>query len=462
MNAATETEKVWGLDARGLHDRFWAARGVRIIRRGVGTLRGVCPDTFLLLERDDLVLFDPPATANRLVSVRLTERGRDGYTERVIADDANRLISLRRLYTAPVHSKCRMLVTSDPAMAWLWHRSPSRRAGYREVRFATGLNRYRQTSRRGQYFDASDPDAEKRFVVALMQRWDDVETGCAGVTARQTGVWIHQSATVEPGARFVGPVWIGAGVRVEARQVVVGPQIVTDRTAIEPVTAPSLRIRRRVEAGRKSTTLPATHHRLVTRRLFDIAFSLVVLALTAPLFPLIMFAIWLDDGRPFFFAHTRQTLGGRNFVCFKFRTMCKNAEQLKERIAGQNVCDGPQFHVEDDPRLLRVGRLLRRFQLVELAQFVNVLFGHMSVIGPRPSPDDENQFCPAWRDARLSVRPGVTGLWQVSRTRAPQADFQEWIRHDLDYVERQSWRLDLVIIYKTTRDIISRVCAAVR
>ncbi len=84
----------------------------------------------------------------------------------------------------------------------------------------------------------------------------------------------------------------------------------------------------------------------------------------------------------------------------------------------------------------------------------------MSVIGPRPSPDDENQFCPAWRDARLSVRPGVTGLWQVSRTRAPQADFQEWIRHDLDYVEHQSWRLDLVIIYKTTLDILGRLYAA--
>jgi len=217
-----------------------------------------------------------------------------------------------------------------------------------------------------------------------------------------------------------------------------------------------------VVPGRESAVSPATRRRLVARRLFDIAFSLVALTLIAPLFPLIMLAIWLDDGRPFFFLHTRQTLGGRNFVCFKFRTMCKNAEQLKGQLAGENVCDGPQFHVEDDPRLLRVGRVLRRFHLDELPQFVNVLFGHMSVIGPRPSPDDENQFCPAWRDARLSVRPGVTGLWQVSRTRAPQADFQEWIRHDLDYVEHQSWRLDVVIMYKTTRDIISRVCAAMK
>jgi len=457
VTAATATEKVWGLDARGLHDRYWLARGVRIIRRGAGRLRGPCADTFLLLEPDDLVLFDPPAANDRLVSVRLIERGQDGYTERVVSDAANRLVSLRRQYTAPVRSACRMLATSDPAMAWLWHQSCSRRAGFRELRFAAGLDRYRQTSRRGRHFDASDPEAARRFVVALMQRWDDVETGCSGVSSRARGVWIHQSASVEPGARFVGPVWIGAGVRVEARQVVVGPRIVSDRTAIEPVPTPPARVTRRVVPGRVSASSPARRRRLVARRVFDIAFSLVALALTAPLFPVIMLAIWLDDGRPFFFSHTRQTLGGRNFVCFKFRTMCRNAEQLKGRLAAENVCDGPQFHVEDDPRLLGVGRFLRRFHLDELPQFVNVLFGHMSVIGPRPSPDDENQFCPAWRDARLSVRPGVTGLWQVSRTRAPQADFQEWIRHDLDYVEHQSWWLDLVIIYKTTRDIVSRV-----
>ncbi len=457
MIAATKTEKVWGLDARGLHDRYWVARGIRIIRRGIGTLRGACAGTFLLLEPDDLVLFDPPAAADRLVFVRLTERGQDGYTERVVADDANRLVSLRRLYTAPVHNVCRLLVTSDPALAWLWHRSSGRRAGFREVRFAAGLGRYRQTSRCGRYFDASDPDAATRFVVALMQRWDDVETGCSGVSARTRGVWIHQSAFVAPGARFVGPVWIGAGVRVDAEQVVVGPRIVNDRTAIEPVPAPPLQDPRRVVAGRESTPSPATRRRLVARRVFDIAFSLVALALTAPLFPVIMLAIWLDDGRPFFFSHTRQTLGGRNFVCFKFRTMCKNAEQLKGQLAGHNVCDGPQFHVEDDPRLLGVGRLLRRFHLDELPQFVNVLFGHMSVIGPRPSPDDENQFCPAWRDARLSVRPGVTGLWQVSRTRAPQADFQEWIRHDLDYVSRQGLRMDLMIVTRTAWQLAARL-----
>ncbi len=77
----------------------------------------------------------------------------------------------------------------------------------------------------------------------------------------------------------------------------------------------------------------------------------------------------------------------------------------------------------------------------------------MSVVGPRPSPDKENQYCPAWREARLSVRPGVTGLWQVRRTRAPETDFQEWIRYDLEYVTHESWRLDVWIILQTIRKI---------
>jgi lipopolysaccharide/colanic/teichoic acid biosynthesis glycosyltransferase len=192
------------------------------------------------------------------------------------------------------------------------------------------------------------------------------------------------------------------------------------------------------------------------RRVFDIVFSLGALLFTAPLYPLIMFAIWLEDGRPFFFAHTRQTTGGRNFACYKIRTMSRDADSRKTALAGRNVCDGPQFHIEDDPRLLRVGQLLRQLHLDELPQFLNVLRGDMSIIGPRPSPIEENQFCPAWRDARLSVKPGITGLWQVDRTRAPNADFQEWIRHDLEYVERQSPGLDALILYKTIEDICRR------
>jgi lipopolysaccharide/colanic/teichoic acid biosynthesis glycosyltransferase len=104
-----------------------------------------------------------------------------------------------------------------------------------------------------------------------------------------------------------------------------------------------------------------------------------------------------------------------------------------------------------------VGRVLRKYHLDELPQFFNVLLGHMSVVGPRPSPFVENQYCPPWREARLSVRPGITGLWQIMRTRRPGADFQEWIKYDIEYVETRNWWLDLSIIFRTALLLLRRI-----
>jgi lipopolysaccharide/colanic/teichoic acid biosynthesis glycosyltransferase len=162
-----------------------------------------------------------------------------------------------------------------------------------------------------------------------------------------------------------------------------------------------------------------------------------------------MLAIYIEDGRPFFFGHKRETTGGREFVCWKFRSMRNDAEQIKVELEQQNRADGPQFFIEDDPRLTRVGNIIRRLNIDELPQFFNVLLGHMAIVGPRPSPFRENQFCPGWREARLSVRPGITGLWQVRRSRLTGLDFQEWIRYDIEYVEKGNWTMDLWIIGQT-------------
>ena len=123
--------------------------------------------------------------------------------------------------------------------------------------------------------------------------------------------------------------------------------------------------------------------------------------------------------------------------------MSREAERIGTEIVDLNLCDGPQVLIKNDPRITRVGAILRRFQIDEFPQFFNVLRGQMSIVGPRPSPDQENQYCPAWRDLRLSVRPGITGLWQIRRTRAPGEDFQEWIRYDMEYVRRASFWFDL-------------------
>ena len=109
--------------------------------------------------------------------------------------------------------------------------------------------------------------------------------------------------------------------------------------------------------------------------------------------------------------------------------------------------------MHEDPRLSTTGKFLRDTFIDEIPQFINVLLGQMSIIGPRPSPESENTLCPSWRDARLSVRPGITGLWQIRRTRKPMKDFQEWIYYDTAYVRNLSLKTDLWICWQTIKVI---------
>jgi lipopolysaccharide/colanic/teichoic acid biosynthesis glycosyltransferase len=164
----------------------------------------------------------------------------------------------------------------------------------------------------------------------------------------------------------------------------------------------------------------------------------------------------IEDGTPLFFGHRRQGRGGKVFTCWKFRTMHRDAEKAARQLEQYNRADGPQVLIPNDPRVTRIGRILRKTNLDELPQFWNVLTGQMSLVGPRPSPDDENQYCPAWRDLRLSVRPGITGLWQLKRTREPGEDFQEWIKYDIQYVLKASFWFDLVILVRTAQLLLMR------
>jgi lipopolysaccharide/colanic/teichoic acid biosynthesis glycosyltransferase len=200
----------------------------------------------------------------------------------------------------------------------------------------------------------------------------------------------------------------------------------------------------------------ATSLFLLAKRGLDILMAIVGLCISLPLFPIIMFAIWIEDGRPFFFGHLRETKGGREFKCWKFRSMRNGAEKMRDIIAKLNQVDGPQVYIENDPRITRVGKFLRKYNMDEFPQFWNVLIGDMSMVGPRPSPRKENQYCPAWREARLSVRPGITGLWQIRRTRNRGSDFQEWIKYDIEYVENMSLWRDLKIIYKTVEQVVRK------
>jgi lipopolysaccharide/colanic/teichoic acid biosynthesis glycosyltransferase len=185
------------------------------------------------------------------------------------------------------------------------------------------------------------------------------------------------------------------------------------------------------------------------KRVMDVVGALAGLIITLPLYPFIALAIKLDSSGPVFFLHRRQTLGGREFGCLKFRTMTQDADILTRQMLDD--ADDPDFSIEEDPRLTRVGRFLRRTNLDEVPQFWNVLLGHMSLVGPAPASEEENQFCPAWRETRLSVPAGLTGAWQVCRAEKKGGDFLEWIRSDTQYVRHLSLWNDLMLIGRSIR-----------
>jgi len=190
------------------------------------------------------------------------------------------------------------------------------------------------------------------------------------------------------------------------------------------------------------------------KRIADCVLAVIVLILFAPLIPFIALAIKLSSPGPVFFKDKRQGLHGREFNCLKFRTMVVGADKIQEKLKFVSHVDGPQFKMVNDPRISAVGVFLRETYIDEIPQFFNVLLGQMGVVGPRPSPESENTSCPFWRDARLSVRPGITGLWQIYRTRVPMKDFQEWILYDTEYVRNLSFKIDMWICWKTTKKLV--------
>jgi lipopolysaccharide/colanic/teichoic acid biosynthesis glycosyltransferase len=183
------------------------------------------------------------------------------------------------------------------------------------------------------------------------------------------------------------------------------------------------------------------------KRALDLIGASVGLVLTLPIMAAVAVAIRLDSPGPIFFRQSRCGQGGREFPMLKFRTMVPDAEARKVALASRNEVDGPMFKLAHDPRVTRVGRFLRKTSLDELPQLVNVLRGEMSLVGPRPLAMEEMRWNPSWRDSRLTMRPGLTGLWQVEAH--SKAAFADWITHDLAYLRNHSLSRDLRILTKT-------------
>jgi lipopolysaccharide/colanic/teichoic acid biosynthesis glycosyltransferase len=458
--AATSVPTIWGLDPTQLHDRFWAARGVQVVRQGQPSQIVKHAELFLLTDPQSLVIFKIGNLVEQLcwlkpqlLSIRLHDTRERGYRELVVTDAQGRFVRFNRVYGASDFRMARVALTADRRVAEAWQSGPEPNTGWRQLRRRTPRSRRLYASVDGNVYDRSSPQELMQFLRDLMQVWKSPDATIQRAQPISPNVWADIDTRQNEAVKFIGPAWVGAGRQQLAESSIIGPVVLWDDPEHRPVAADVQwqEIEPRPVFDRPVRVRKASSLYTMSKRLFDIGFAVVALMLTLPVYPIVIFFIWIEDGRPIFFKHKRETIGGEEFDCIKFRSMRNNSEVVKAQLMAQNKADGPQFFLDpdNDPRLTRIGKLLRKTNVDELPQFFNVLMGHMSVVGPRPSPRAENQCCPPWREARLSVRPGISGLWQVMRTRQVGQDFQEWIKYDIEYVERASWKLDLWIIYRT-------------
>jgi exopolysaccharide biosynthesis polyprenyl glycosylphosphotransferase len=193
---------------------------------------------------------------------------------------------------------------------------------------------------------------------------------------------------------------------------------------------------------------------LAVKRSIDVVVSAINLLLLAlPIAAIGLLILWRDGG-PVFFRQERVGLHGRTFRMLKFRTILPDAEARLAELEALNEIRGPAFKLTNDPRLTRSGSILRRTSLDELPQLWNVLRGEMSLVGPRPPLPREVAGYDIWHRRRLSMKPGITGLWQVRARREP--DFDRWVQFDLDYIDRWSLLLDLKIILRTIPALVTQ------
>jgi exopolysaccharide biosynthesis polyprenyl glycosylphosphotransferase len=201
------------------------------------------------------------------------------------------------------------------------------------------------------------------------------------------------------------------------------------------------------------TTTPSNPAELAAKRAIDLTFALLLFLVTLPIQLLAALAILVTSGAPVLFRQVRCGLNGRHFTLVKFRTMEPGAEERLAEISHLNEMTGPVFKATHDPRLTPVGRVLRRLSIDELPQLWNVIVGNMSLVGPRPPlPDEVSRYEP-WQHRRLSMKPGLTCLWQVSGR--SEVDFDRWMALDLKYIDTWSPLLDLKILLKTVPAVLS-------
>jgi lipopolysaccharide/colanic/teichoic acid biosynthesis glycosyltransferase len=208
-----------------------------------------------------------------------------------------------------------------------------------------------------------------------------------------------------------------------------------------------------VDAPARPAGLPgAGRWELAVKRTIDLVVSTVLLALLLPLLLLVALAIGVSSRGPILFRQRRMGRNGVLIGMFKFRSMRRDAHDGRDELAHLNEATGPVFKIRNDPRVTRVGRLIRRWSIDELPQLVNVLLGQMSLVGPRPPLPEEYETYGSRERRRLSVKPGLTCIWQVSGR--SEVDFETWVAMDLEYISSWSLALDLKLLAQTVPAVV--------
>jgi exopolysaccharide biosynthesis polyprenyl glycosylphosphotransferase len=199
-------------------------------------------------------------------------------------------------------------------------------------------------------------------------------------------------------------------------------------------------------------TTPENRISLICKKVVDRIGALIGVILASPIMLAAALAIKLDSPGPILFKQERSGLNGKRFPLYKFRTMCIDAEKRKADLAAQNEMSGPVFKIKADPRITHLGRFLRKYSIDELPQLFNILHGDMSLVGPRPPLPSEVTKFEGWQRRKLSVKPGLTCLWQVNGRNS--IDFEDWMRLDLQYIDNWSLLLDAKILLKTVPTVL--------
>ncbi len=345
-----------------------------------------------------------------------------------------------------------------------------------------------------------------RINFELLKNYELAKRHLRGYEEIKSQIWVGRNVHISPSATLVRPLVVGDDARIDENATVVGPSVIGDRCVLErnsfiresifwpdSTVGANFEVEKCLVSGKAfssenshcremivldgecyldgiSAMADGTVIRKVVRRqtqgwarlrekaypilkrLFDVVLSTIFLILSAPLFALIALAVKLDSRGPVFFIQTRCGKNAKPFRMIKFRSMVKDAEELRHTVEHLNRSDGPMFKIFDDPRETRVGRFLRASNLDELPQLINVLRGQMSLVGPRPLSMGEMKYNPHWRDARLQVMQGITGLWQIKGK--DTHFFHDWIRYDLKYADERSMWLDIKIIFLTLLKVL--------